>query len=91
MNRSGPQGTRPNGRARVFGHGYRQSEWGAESGPLGCPPVLLRPREVAELLGVSPRQVRRLGIPRYMFGPRTIRFSLEDLNEYIAKASTRND
>ncbi len=44
---------------------------------------MLSTEEVAELLGVSSRTVLNLPIKQYRLGPRTIRFRLSDVYDYL--------
>ena len=44
---------------------------------------MISTEEVAELLGVSSRTVLNLPIKQYRLGPRTIRFRLADVYEYL--------
>ena len=48
---------------------------------------LLSTEEVAALLGISPRKVLLLPIPRIRFGPRTIRYRKMDLDAFVAAAA----
>jgi hypothetical protein len=52
--------------------------------------VLLSPKQVAILLGISSRQVLRLPIPQIRLGPKTIRYRKEDVNAFV-KESTRGN
>ena len=45
--------------------------------------ALLRPAQVAELLGVSARHVLQITIPQIRLGTRTIRYQREDVETYI--------
>ena len=47
--------------------------------------VLLSPRQVAAMIGISRRNVLRLGIPRIQLGHRTIRYRKEDVDGFIKK------
>ena len=45
---------------------------------------VLTPKEVADLLTTSPKQVRRLPIPKVVLGPRTVRYLRQDVLDYLA-------
>lgn len=46
---------------------------------------VLTPKEVAEMLSTSSKQVRRLPIPKAVLGPRTVRYLRSDVLEYLEK------
>lgn len=48
------------------------------------PPDVLTPKGVAAMLATSPRQVRRLPIPKVVLGPRTVRYLRQDVLDYLA-------
>ena len=50
--------------------------------------ALMNTKQVAELLGLSTRQVLRLGIPHVRLGRRTIRYRVEDVQNHVHKATT---
>jgi hypothetical protein len=52
------------------------------------PELLLTPRQVGRMLGISARQVLRLSIPQVRFGHRTIRYRRQDVVASIQKNTT---
>ena len=49
---------------------------------------LLSAAQVGESLGLSRRQVLRLPLPQVRLGLRTIRYRVEDVQNYVKKATT---
>ena len=45
--------------------------------------VLMTPKQVAGMLSVSQRSVLRMPIPRVVLGPRSIRYELEAVNDFV--------
>ena len=50
---------------------------------------LLSTAEVAEVLGISPKQVLKLNIPQMRLGARTVRFALADVEQFMADQMVR--
>jgi excisionase family DNA binding protein len=48
--------------------------------------LLLTAKQVARMLGISPRQVLRLPIPQVRLGHRTIRYRKEDVDAFIEQS-----
>ena len=51
--------------------------------------LLLRPAEAAKALGVSPRTLWSLAIPRVQIGKRGVRYDVADLRAWIEKNKNR--
>ena len=51
---------------------------------------LVSPKQLARRLGISSKQVLRLPMPSHRLGPKTIRYSEQDINEFLKKARTTN-
>lgn len=52
---------------------------------IGFERLLLRPAEAAKALGVSPRTLWSLAIPRVRIGARGVRYDVNDLRAWIEK------
>ena len=52
--------------------------------------ALMNTKQVAEFLGLSTKQVLRLGLPHVRLGRRTIRYKVEDVQNHVQKATTTN-
>lgn len=53
--------------------------------------LLLRPAEAAKALGVSPRTLWGLAIPRVRIGARGVRYDVADLRAWIEKNKSKVD
>jgi hypothetical protein len=47
--------------------------------------------EVAEWIKVKPRQVRRLGIPQLVLGPKTPRYFVGDVRDFLESCRKHNN